>query len=224
MSTTRRTAPGLRASAAALAALALGGCGIRSTPVPVDAGPAPSRASCAAPAAEEERGPGDGSVRADVFLVCGGTVSAVGRTVAPGGSEQGPAPESGSESDPESGPDARLETARELLRELRRNPSRAEREAGFGSSVPGDLEIGGPVDGDPGGTLRLSRDPGGLPSFALAQIVCTLTGTAAAGRDGSVVLGGPVRDGGGEPPLRYSCTDALRGSPEAAKTAGTPLP
>ncbi|SFL22921.1 hypothetical protein [Streptomyces pini] len=214
MSTTRRTAPGLRASAAVLAALALGGCGIRSTPVPVDAGPAPSRASCAAPAAEEGRGPGDGSVRADVFLVCGGTVSAVERTVAPGGSESGS----------ESGPDARLETARELLEELRRNPSRAEREAGFGSSVPGDLEVTGPGDGDPGGTLRLSRDPGGLPSFALAQIVCTLTGTAAAGRDGSVVLGGPVRDDGGEPPLRYSCTDALRGSPEAAKTAGTPLP
>ncbi|WP_101256441.1 hypothetical protein [Streptomyces barkulensis] len=218
MSTTRRTAPVLRASAAALAALALGGCGIRSTPVPVDAGPAPSRASCAAPAAEEERGPGGGSVRADVFLVCGGAVSAVERTVAPGGPEQGPGP------GPESGPDTRLETARELLKELRENPSRAEREAGFGSSVPGDLEVTGPGDGDPGGTLRLSRDPGGLPSFALAQIVCTLTGTAAAGRDGSVVLGGPVRDGGGEPPLRYSCTDALRGSPEAAKTAGTPLP
>lgn len=213
MSTTRRTAPGLRASAVALAALALGGCGIRSTPVPVDAGPAPSRASCAAPAAEE-RGPGGGSVRADVFLVCGGAVSAVERTVAPGGSEPGP----------ESGPDTRLETARELLKELRENPSRAEREAGFGSSVPGELEVTGPGDGDPGGTLRLSRDPGGLPSFALAQIVCTLTGTAGVGRDGSVVLGGPVRDGGGEPPLRYSCTDALRGSPEAAKTAGTPLP
>ncbi|GAA3621019.1 hypothetical protein ACG5V6_05410 [Streptomyces chitinivorans] len=218
MSTTRRTAPGLRASAVALAALALGGCGIRSTPVPVDAGPAPSRASCTAPAVEDERDPGDGGVRADVFLVCGGNVSAVERTVAPGGSE--PDPEPGSEP----GPEARLETARELLRELRRNPSRAEREAGFGSSVPGDLEIDGPGDGDPGQTLRLSRDPGGLPSFALAQIVCTLTGTAAVGRDGSVVLGGPARDGGGEPPLRYSCTDALRGSPEAARTAGTPLP
>ncbi|MBN3931057.1 hypothetical protein IQ279_15685 [Streptomyces verrucosisporus] len=214
MSTARRTAPGLRASAAALAALALGGCGIRSTPVPVDAGPAPSRASCTAPAVEDEGGPGDEGVRADVFLVCGGTVSAVERTVAPGGS--GP--------DAEPGPEARLETARELLRELRRNPSRAEREAGFGSSVPGDLEIGGPGDGDPGEALRLSRDPGGLPSFALAQIVCTFTGTAAVGRDGSVVLGGPDRDGGGEPPLRYSCTDALRGSPEAAKTAGAPLP
>ncbi|MGY1454439.1 hypothetical protein [Streptomyces sp. SS8] len=216
MSTTRRTAPGLRASAVALAALALGGCGIRSTPVPVDAGPAPSRASCTAPAVEDERDPGDGSVRADVFLVCGGTVSAVERTVTPGGSE--PEPGSGP------GTDARLATARELLRELRRNPSRAEREAGFGSSVPGDLEIDGPGDGDPGETLRLSRDPGGLPSFALAQIVCTFTGTAAVGRDGSVVLGGPARDGGGEPPRRYSCTDALRGSPEAAKSAGTPLP
>ncbi|MGK5451055.1 hypothetical protein [Streptomyces radiopugnans] len=210
MSTTRRTAPGLRAAAAALAALALGGCGIRSTPVPVDAGPAPSRASCAAPAAEEERRPGDGTVRADVFLVCGGAVSPVERTVPLGGSEPGP--------------DTRLETARELLDELRENPSRAEREAGFGSSVPGELEIGGPGDGDPGGTLRLSRDPGGLPSFALAQIVCTFTGTAAAGQEDSVVLGGPARDGGGDPPLRYSCTEALRGSPEAAKTAGTPLP
>ncbi|MCI0384667.1 hypothetical protein [Streptomyces sp. CNQ085] len=208
MSTTRRTAPGLRATAAALAALALGGCGIRSTPVPVDAGPAPERASCAAPAGEEELPPVGGNVRAEVFLVCGGGVSPVGRGVSPDG--------------PEPGRDTRLETARGLLDELRGNPSRAEREAGFSSSVPGDLEVAGPGDGDPGGTLRLSRDPTGLPSFALAQIVCTLAGTAAAGQDGSVVLGGPARDGG-KPPLRYSCTEALRGSPEAAKTAGTPL-
>jgi hypothetical protein len=211
MSTTLRTARGLRTAAVALAALALGGCGIRSTPVPVDAGPAPSRVSCAAPGTGEEQYPGDGVVRVDVFLVCGGDVTAVERTVPLEGAEPGR--------------DTRLGAARELLDELRKSPSRAEVEAGFSSAVPAGLEVTGPEGDDPEGTLRLSAAPGGLPPFALAQIVCTFAGTAATGRDDSVVLGGPAEDdGGGEPPLGYSCTGALRGGPEAAETAGTPLP
>ncbi|MTE20724.1 hypothetical protein F0L17_16725 [Streptomyces sp. TRM43335] len=191
-----------------MVAFALGGCGIRSTPVPVDAGGAPSRVPCSAPGAEGEPRPGDGTVRMEVHLVCGGAVAPVERSV----------PVDGTGTDRET----RLATARELLDELGKNPSRAERDAGFGTSVPGGLEVTGPGAGDPAETLRLSRDPGGLPPFALAQIVCTFTGTAAAGRQESVVLGGP-EEAGGEP-LAYSCTAALRGSPDAARTAGVPLP
>ncbi|GAA2395672.1 lipoprotein [Streptomyces glaucosporus] len=208
MTTARRT---VRTVAAVLAALAIGGCGIRSTPVPVDAGPAPSRASCTPPAPDGERA-GGGTVLA-VFLVCGGEVIAVERAV--------PLEEPPGE---ETGRDARLRTARALLEELREAPSRAEDEAGFGSAVPGDLEVGGPSGGDPKEALRLDRDPGGLPPFALAQVVCTFAGTAATGRDGTVTLGGPARDGDGGGLLEYSCTRALRGDPEAARTAGTPLP
>ncbi|HZG02531.1 MAG TPA: hypothetical protein VE546_02945 [Streptomyces sp.] len=204
--TARRTA---RTVAAALAALALAGCGIRSTPVPVDAGPAPSRASCAAPGDGEEGRPGDGAVPADVFLVCGGGVTAVERAVSPENGKPGRA--------------TRLGTARALLDELQESPSRAEDEAGFSSAVPESLEVSGPQRGDPGETLRLSEEPGGLPPFALAQIVCTFAGTAAAGRDDSVVLGGPAEGGKGGPPRAYACTGALRGDPEAGRTAGTPL-
>ncbi|GAA2452766.1 hypothetical protein [Streptomyces macrosporus] len=209
MITARRTARTVATALAALAALALGGCGIRSTPVPVDAGPAPSRVSCTPPGPGEE-GSADGTAPTAVFLVCSGEVVAVERAVPP---EEGA-----------SGRDARLETARALLEELRREPSRAEDEAGFDSSVPDDLEVEGPAEGDPEEALRLSREPGGLPPFALAQIVCTFAGTAAGARDDSVVLGGPTEDGHGEGLMAYSCTRALRGSPEAAKTAGTPLP
>lgn len=196
------------ATAAALAVLVLGGCGIRSTPVPVDAGEAPSRVPCSAPGAEEESHPGDGTVRADVYLVCGGGLASVERSVPVDGSGTGAR--------------VRLATARALLAELRRTPSRTERDAGFGTSVPKGLEVAGPGAGDPAEVLRLSRDPGGLPPFALAQIACTFAGTAAAGQQASVVLAGP--EGGRGEPLAYSCTSELRGSPEAARTAGVPLP
>ncbi|HEX5566138.1 MAG TPA: hypothetical protein VFY14_04235 [Streptomyces sp.] len=204
----------VRTAAAVLAVIALGGCGIRSTPVPVDAGPAPSRASCAAPDTNETHRPGDGIIRTEVFLVCSGGVAAVQRAVPLNGGKPGRA--------------TRLGMARELLDELRRKPSPAESEAGFGSSVPNTLRVSGPEEGDPEEALRLSEAPAELPPFALAQIVCTFAGTAAIGQGGSVVLGGPAqggdgRGGGGEPPLSYACTGELRHSPDAAKTAGTPF-
>ncbi|PJE96711.1 hypothetical protein CUT44_16910 [Streptomyces carminius] len=215
MTTAHRTA---RAVAVVLAALTLGGCGIRSTPVPVDAGAAPSRVSCAAPGAGEARQPGDEVIRVDVFLVCGGGVEPVERTVPVKAGEQGP--------------DVRLRTARALLDELQESPSRAEDEAGFGTAVPHTLEVLAPDEEDSRETLRLSQEPGRLPPFALAQIVCTFAGTAATGQEPAVVLGGPGPGPGtgAEPepeegrgaPSAYSCTDALRNGPEAAGTAGAP--
>jgi hypothetical protein len=82
-----------------------------------------------------------------------------------------------------------------------------------------------------------------LPSFALAQIVCTFAGTAAAAPSNAsptntaapntspsataapdtasagadVLLGGP----GGGRVMRYRCTEALRTVPQAAQSAGT---
>lgn len=215
MTTPRRTLRATRvpriaraAAVAALAAFALGGCGIRSTPVPVDAGGAPSRVPCSAPGTEGEPHPGDGTVRADVYLVCGGGLASVERSVPVDGTG--------------TGGETRLTTARELLDELQRSPSRAERDAGFSSSVPRDLEVDGPGEGDPEQVLRLNRDPSRLPPFALAQVVCTFVGTAAAGQQETVVLGGP--EGAAGEPLVYSCTSELRGSPDAAGTAGSPLP
>ncbi|MEE1939352.1 hypothetical protein V1L54_07980 [Streptomyces sp. TRM 70361] len=211
-----RTTRTVRTAAAVLAVLALGGCGIRSTPVPVDAGAAPSRASCAAPGAGEARQPGDEVIRVDVFLVCGGGVEPVERTVPVKAGERGP--------------DARLRTARALLDELQESPSRAEDEAGFGTAVPHTLEVLAPAEEDSRETLRLSQEPGRLPPFALAQIVCTFAGTAATGQEPTVVLGGPGPESGAGPgpdenrgmPSAHSCTDALRSGPETAETAGAP--
>ncbi len=107
---------------------------------------------------------------------------------------------------------------------MRKPPSRAEDEAGFGTSVPEGLEVRGPAEGDPDEALRLSEEPGGLPPFALAQIVCTFAGTDAAGREDSVVLAGPTGDGADGRPMEYSCTRALRGGPEATKPTGSPVP
>ena len=62
-----------------------------------------------------------------------------------------------------------------------------------------------------------------LPSFALAQIVCTYADTAASGTDRSVVLGGPAGEDGpesGEPLRRFECGTALRTRPEAGGHGG----
>lgn len=69
--------------------------------------------------------------------------------------------------------------------------------------------MGGPGKGDPEDMLRLSTAPDSLTSYALAQIVCTFSDSAAAEGDGSVVLGGP----GPEAPRRYECTDEVRARP-----------
>ena len=74
----RSPAAALAAVGVALAAL-LAGCGIRTTTVPVDAGPAPSRVACAAPKAPAA--PAADVVVRKVFLVCNTQVTPVNRSV-----------------------------------------------------------------------------------------------------------------------------------------------
>ncbi|MEE1927902.1 hypothetical protein V1J52_06795 [Streptomyces sp. TRM 70351] len=204
----------------ALAVVALAGCGIRATPVPVDAGPAPSRVACGP--LEPDDGTGAERERVRVSLVCSGRVVDVRRVVElPGAAD-------------------RLGLARALLDELRRTPDEGELAAGFTTAVPGDLRLDGPAPDDGAGTLRLSRPPSALPSFALAQLVCTFADTPLADASGRIALGGPpdaaARDGadgtdgpdgtdggtGGE--VRgYACGGELRTAAEDAETAGVPL-
>lgn len=208
-----RAAPWL-AGLALLGALA-SGCGIRSTSVPVDAGAAPSRASCVLPGGRETADENDsGNLPVRVYLACGSRVSPVERRVAlPDGDDS-----------------ERLPVARGLLDALRARPDSEEEAAGFKTAVPRALKVSGAREGDPAATLRLSEPLKDLPSFALAQIVCTYADTSAAGSDRSVILGGPVDgdgSGGGsaedQEPRRFSCDTPLRTHPEAAATAGTPL-
>jgi hypothetical protein len=178
-------------------AVALGGCGIRATSVPVDAGAAPSRVSCAVPTTAAPDSAGERV--AQVYLVCSAQVSPVRRTMsATGGND-------------------RLATARKLLDQLQVKPDADEAAAGFSSDVPGDLDVAGPRRGDPADALRLSQDQAQLPSFALAQIVCTFAGTAAGSSDGTVVFGF-AREAKAR---RFACTGELRTLPEVAETAGT---
>ncbi|CAM5470159.1 Lipoprotein OS=Streptomyces violarus OX=67380 GN=FHS41_002640 PE=4 SV=1 [Streptomyces violarus] len=69
-------------------------------------------------------------------------------------------------------------------------------------------------------TLRLSTTPDSLTSYALAQIVCTFSDSAAAEGDGSVVLGGP----GAEPPRRWECTDEVRARPGSKEPPSKDVP
>ncbi|MDJ1138000.1 hypothetical protein [Streptomyces iconiensis] len=202
------------------------GCGIRATSVPVDAGAAPSRVGCVLPGGREspESGKGTSSVR--VYLVCGSRVAPIEREV--------DMPDGRSSAE-------RLPVARKLLEDLKHPPSPAEEEAGFETAVPEDLTISDGQRGDPDEALRLSTPLDELPSFALAQLVCTYADTAAADANNAVVLGGPAEpskegadggDGGdgaeeqrgekaGKPLQRFECGTALRTRPEAAETAGT---
>lgn len=207
-----RVTAALRALAllGALVTLATG-CGIRSTSVPVDAGAAPSRASCVLPGQRETADENDdGNLPVRVYLACGSRVSPVERHVAlPDGDDS-----------------ERLPVARGLLDALRAAPDSEEEAAGFKTAVPRELKVSGAREGDPPAALRLSEPLKDLPSFALAQIVCTYADTAAAGSDRSVILGGPGDgDAAGEPPRRFRCDTELRTHPhaDAAATAGTPL-
>ncbi|MEU3829687.1 hypothetical protein GT045_18645 [Streptomyces sp. SID486] len=172
----------------------LTGCGIRATEVPTDFGAAPSRVPCslAGPdvSAQSSRG-----VPVQVFLLCGASLVAVDRAVRV----------------PEGTPDAkrRVIVAQGLLDQLAASPSSAERSAGYTTYVPGGLGVSGPAPKDPEDTLRLSTPPSRLTSYALAQLVCTLSDSAATEDDGSVILGGP-RPG---PLRRYECTDDVRDHP-----------
>ncbi|MDW6062098.1 hypothetical protein SAZ11_33840 [Streptomyces sp. FXJ1.4098] len=192
-----------RAAGALLGAVALlaSGCGIRGTSVPVDAGPAPSRASCQAP--EPGRSAeGAGRVTVRVYLICTSRILSVSRS-ARLTDEKTPEP---------------LQVARALLEQLQEQPSLAEEEAGFSTAVEDWVRVSGPAKGDPDGALRLNRLPEELQSYALAQIVCTFAETTVADSRHRVVLGGPDADR--DPLKRYECTGEMRRHPEIAVTSG----
>ncbi|MEV0281635.1 hypothetical protein AB0I22_35335 [Streptomyces sp. NPDC050610] len=185
-----------------MAALLLAGCGIRGTSVPVDAGSAPSRATCVVGPGGGESAPADGEA-VSVYLVCASQLLPVTRTVR--------LPEGDAAEDP-------VRVAGVLLEQLRQPALAAEEEAGFSTDVPAGLSVSGPRGHDPSAALRLSRAPDELPPSALAQLVCTFAGTAAADGGRGVVLGGP--DDGR--PRRYECTEEMRARPQSAPT-GSPV-
>ncbi|MEU3051028.1 hypothetical protein ABZ705_31805 [Streptomyces sp. NPDC006984] len=197
-----RRAPGTGALALTGAALLLAGCGIRPTQVPVDAGPAPSRAACEVPEeAAPETAPG-GTRR--VYLLCTTGLVPVARSTAVAGEPAG----------------GRVAAAQSLVDALLRVPSEAETAAGLSSQVRGPLVVGDARAGDPSGTLRLSRQPEDLPVEALAQLVCTLAESGAA-VDSAVVLGGPGPYG----PHAYTCPSTVRERPESPlPTRAVPTP
>ena len=204
----RRAVP---ATAALLAGLTVAGCGIRATSVPVDDGPAPSRVACALEGgnAVQPSPEGGGGARTEyrVALVCSGRVVDVRRDL-----------------ELEERPSAagRLTVARTLLAELRKEPREKEREAGFSTAVPEDLRVAGPKVDDDSSALRLSEHPNDLPSFTLAQVVCTFADTSLGDANRQVLLGGP--DNEPNKPLKlYECGTALRTTAEAAETAGVPF-
>ncbi|MEV0119321.1 hypothetical protein AB0H77_39735 [Streptomyces sp. NPDC050844] len=177
--------------AAALTAT-LAGCGIRSTEVPTDFGPGPSRVPCVmsgSSIASQSSG-----IPVQVFLVCAAQLVTVDRTV------RIPADKATTD---------RVRIAQALLDELEHPPSDPEKQAGFATDVRGGTVVSGPGDGDPDDALRFSTAPEDLSAFALAQIVCTYADSAAAAGERSVILGGP-----GDAPLRrYECTQAVRQRP-----------
>ena len=189
----------------ALAGLALAslsaGCGIRTTSVPVDAGPAPARVSCAAPRPAAAAG-ADTVVR-PVYLVCSMQIAEVRRSM----------PVRDSRID-------RYTQVRELIAQLQMSPRAAEAKAGFSTAVPGGLWLVTPVRGDPKDALRLNQPPEQLPPFALAQLVCTLTADRQIAPRREVVLGGPRPD---TALLSYTCSSKLRTDADAADSAGVPV-
>lgn len=180
-----------------------GGCGIRSTTVPVDAGPAPTRVSCQVPKVRDSPNLGD-SALVRVYLVCGGQVTPVQRVVPVRRQVAG-----------------RPAQVRELVAQLQRSVLGEEAKAGFDTRVPGTLEVLGPREGDPQDALRLSQPLADLPSFALAQIVCTLADSPYATAGGTVVLGGSAQNSEAR---SYTCTPELRTRPQAADSAGVKVP
>ncbi|MDO0935861.1 hypothetical protein QQY66_30795 [Streptomyces sp. DG2A-72] len=183
-----------RWAAVPVLAVLLAGCGIRATEVPTDFGPAPSRVQCSL--TEQDVSPQAArGLPVQVFLLCRSSLVAVDRTVR--------VPDGAVDSE------RRVLVAQGLLDELAQTPSAAEKEAGYTTDVRGGMTVGGPRPGDPEDTLRLSTPPEDLTSYALAQIVCTLSDSAAAEGDGSVILAGPDT----EPVQRYECTDEVRSRP-----------
>lgn len=180
----------------------LTGCGIRATEVPTDFGPAPSRVRCSLtePAVTTQNSPG---MPVQVFLLCGSSLVAVDRAVRITAGAQDA--------------ERRALVAQSLLDELAESPSAAEKEAGYTTDVRGGTTVSGPGPDDPDDALRLSTAPRALTSYALAQVVCTFSDSAAADGDGSVILGGP----GSDPLRRYECTDEVRTRPGSAEPPST---
>ena len=179
-----------------LLALLAAGCGIRPTEVPTDFGPAPSRVLCSLsePDASQQASHG---LAVQVFLLCGSSLVAVDRSLR--------VPDGTADSE------RRVLVAQGLIDQLAEAPSDAEREAGYQTYVRGGTTVGGPRPRDPEDTLRLSTPPADLSPYALAQLVCTFSDSAAAEGDGSVILGGP----GTAPLRRYDCTDQVRSQPSS---------
>ncbi|WP_130796761.1 hypothetical protein [Streptomyces otsuchiensis] len=173
----------------ALLTVATAGCGIRSMDVPVDDGPAPSRATCDPP----DQGGGT-----EVFLVCDSRVESVEREVS-----RAVAPRDQAD---------RIALANVLLSELQSDPPSSERAAGFSSTVPDDLRVTGALPDEREPLLRLNWHPDDLPAFALAQIICTFAQSEVFGDDEPVTLGGP--DETEQPQRQYTCTASVRHQPD----------
>ncbi|MER0244144.1 hypothetical protein AAHZ94_19485 [Streptomyces sp. HSW2009] len=214
----RRAAGGQRARAVTLgafglvAALLVAGCGIRGTSVPVDAGGAPSRASCDTQASSAPARPRT-DVAVTVQLLCAARLEPVPRALQLPKGDENPRP---------------AEFAKALLGQLQRQPSQPEREAGFSTAVPSSVQVAAAAAGDPAGALRLTQEPADLPPEALAQVVCTFAQTAAVRGARTVVLGGPAAARGEAATdrgrlMRYECGTDLRDHPASAQSSGTLL-
>ncbi|NJQ06935.1 hypothetical protein [Streptomyces lonarensis] len=194
----RRARPGRPGASAAVAAavltLATAGCGIRSMDVPVDDGPAPTRASCAAP------GDAGGT---EVFLVCDSRVESVEREL---------------DRQPPEDPEQRIALANALLGELQGDPPDEERAAGFSTNVPGDLRVTGAAGEQDEPLLRLNWHPDDLPAFALAQVICTFAQSEVFADDAPVTLGGPDAETDRQD-RQYTCTSAVRHRPDTLRPA-----
>ena len=185
-----------------LLGLLVAGCGIRSTEVPTDFGPAPSRVRCSLSEPDTATRASRG-LAVQVFLLCGSSLVAVDRSLrVPDGTADSA---------------RRVLVAQGLLDQLAETPSAAEREAGYQTYVRGGMTVSGPRAKDPEDTLRLSTPPTELSAYALAQVVCTFSDSAAAEGDGSVILGGPTNT----PVRRYECTDEVRSRPGSRQPASS---
>lgn len=186
----------------ALAGL-LAGCGIRATQVPTDFGPAPSMVPCELSVTDTATHTTPSGMPVEVFLLCSGALVRVNRSVEVAeGTEEAR---------------RRVAVAQGLLDALAADLTRIEDEAGYGTAVPPGLTVTGPEPGDPEDALRLSTAPDALPRYALAQLVCTFADSAAAGDNGSVVLGSTSA----ESLRRYECAPETQSTPGAGNPPST---
>ena len=190
------------AATGALAGL-LAGCGIRATQVPTDFGPAPSMVPCELSVTDIATQTTPSGMPVEVFLLCSGALVRVNRSVEVAeGTEEA---------------QRRVRVAQGLLDALAGDPTDVEDEAGYSTAVRGRPHGGGTRPRRPRGHPPPVHRPGTLPKDALAQIVCTFADSAAAGDNGSVVLGGTSA----ESLRRYECTPETESSPGAGNPPST---